>query len=452
MANPHDASRTRPTKRASSSRPLWGLLCALCVNLLTTPAGAQPATPQSDSAYFRPVLFLGRTYVNDHSLILANGTWHLFYTKGDGSIRPWMSSGNEIEIGHETSTDLINWTTVPDALRIGPAGALDASHIYAPSVIAADGRYYLYYTGNEQGFFTGEHILLASSTDLMTWTRESSEPIFRPDSNWAAYYPVGYANGRGGPISFRDPFVLRDGDGYICYYVARLRDTVGGERACVAAATSSDLRTWTDRGPVLTRPVMGNDVNPYTHPESPCVVVRDGTYYLFWKGGSGTHYAMSDDPLDFETSEDRMLSTSHASKIFEWRGDWYITSCSRDINDVMHTQSDRTRGLFLAGIVWDGMHPRVTDLPATLDAPDEHRVLAPALFPNVVRVGERVRIASNGVDARVELVDVLGRRIDGARSNRIDPLTLSIETTDLRPGYYLVRVASDIVGHLIVVP
>ena len=334
---------------------------------------AATASAQSDSAYFTDVLYLGRTYVNDHALIYRSGSWHLFFTNGDMSIRPWTSPGNEIDIDHAVSTDLRTWTLVASALQIGSPGSLDAAHIYAPSVIEAEGRYWMLYTGNARGFFSGEQIMLASSSDLMTWTRESDDAVLRPDSSWAAYYPRGYDSGYGGPVSCRDPFVIAAPDGgYICYYVARMREDSSGApaRACVAAATSNDLRHWIDRGPVLTRPVFGDDVNPYTHPESPCVVVRDGRYTLFWKGGSGTRYATSDNPLNFENAEERFLATSHASKVFEWRGNWYITSCSRNVNDVMHTHSDRTRGLFLAGLTWDGDVARLTELPTVSHVDD----------------------------------------------------------------------------------
>ncbi|HVK40451.1 MAG TPA: hypothetical protein VNA88_18115 [Candidatus Kapabacteria bacterium] len=421
---------------------------------------ASVALAQGDSASFRYVLFLGREYVNDHALIEDRGTWHLFYTRGDMSIRPWMSPGNEIDIGHAVSNDLLEWRTVAPALRIGARGSLDAEHVYAPAVIRDGDGWRMLYTGNARGFFSGEQILAASSSDLQTWTKLDEPPAPMPDTSWAAYYPPGYDSGFGGPISCRDPFVLELPDGsYVCYFVARLRDTAGlPARACVAAATSTDLRTWTPRGPVLTRAVTGDDVNPYTHPESPCVVMRNGRYYLFWKGGSGTRYVMSDDPLDFEGREERLLATSHASKVFEWRGDWFITSCSRNVNDVMHTQSDRTRGLYIAGLAWDGDRPRVTELPASVGIRDEDgqsderapngrtdnaRVVddrSLGVRPNPARAGEPVLLTASASrrDDAVVLIDVLGRTHRAASTRAGGALML--ETDGLAPGFYVVRI------------
>lgn len=420
------------------SRALHATLHSALSTLLLVLCAAT-ASAQGDSVYFRDVLYLGREYINDHAIVNVDGTWHLFYTRGDLSIRPWMSPGNEIDLGHAVSADLLTWTTRAPVLAIGAAGAPDAAHVYAPGIVRDGDRWRMLYTGNARGFFSGERILSAVSGDLSTWTKDplASGPL--PDSAWAAWYPPGYDSGGGGPISCRDPFILRDRDGgYICYYVARLRDAGDSiARACVAAATSRDLVEWADRGPVLTRPVMGDDINPFTHPESPCVVERGGKYYLFWKGGSGTRYVMSDDPLDFENREERLLATSHASKVFEWRGEWFITSCSRQVNDVMHTQSDRTRGLYLAGLAWDGDRPRVTALPEALGVVDEAARERPSIKPNPARAGDIVRLDGLGGETRVTLVDLVGRKCEldlehtgaGAR----------LDTRGLAPGVYVLR-------------
>ncbi len=320
--------------------------------------------PESDSAAFRYVYTVIGRYVNDHSLIRVDSLWHLFYTDGSMSIRPWLSPGNEINIEHAVSPDLVNWTQQETALTIGPEGSLDDEHLYAPNVIAAGGKYYMFYTGNDQGFLSGEHIFMAVSDDLNTWKRTSGLPIMLPDSNRVAYAPATDGNVR--PVSFRDPFILPHTTyGYICYYVTRLKEdkgrpSSGREFACVAAATSPDLMTWTDRGPVLTRRTEGYDyASTYAHPESPCVVKRDDLYYLFWKGGAGTRYVISDNPLDFHDRDEYFLATSHASKVVEWGDSWYITSCSRWVHDATHTLSDRTKGLFIGGLEWRGRHPAV---------------------------------------------------------------------------------------------
>jgi hypothetical protein len=92
--------------------------------------------------------------------------------------------------------------------------------------------------------------------------------------------------------------------------------------------------------------------------------LREGRYYLFWKGGDGTRYTMCNDPLNFRDREAYVLGTCHASEIFAWDGTWFATSCSRKLDDLAHATSDRSRGLFLAGIEWDGPWPRLRRIAA----------------------------------------------------------------------------------------
>ena len=319
-----------------------------------------------DTGIFRSVLEIPGGYINDHALVRAKGRWHLYYTTGR-SLRTgphWSAEGNEVEIGHATSLDLLKWEIGPPALVIGPAGSPDAGHLYAPSVIERNGLWYMFYTGTPYPTQGPEHLLMATSPDLTTWTKSSAGPVVRPDTSWASYYPARYMGGPGGPVSARDPFIVVDPRfGYIMYYVARMR--LPGEQpldeslACIAAATSTDLLSWHDRGPVLVRRIVGEERYTYAHPESPVLIRHGNLNYLFWKGGVGTRYAMSQDPLDFRGSESYLLASSHASEIVETEGRWLITSCSRTLADVGHDTTDRTRGLFIAGLEWEGKWPVV---------------------------------------------------------------------------------------------
>jgi hypothetical protein len=316
----------------------------LCLSFLILLFGALPSHAQysisSDSALFRYVFDIPGEYINDHCLIHDGKLWHLYFIEGTisrGEGTEWYRDSNEIIIGHATSPDLIHWTHLVPALRIGSPHALDGGHIIAPSVIERNGLYYMFYGGRQGdvGNAAGEHFLLATSSDLVHWKRYPTSPIMRPDTSWACYYPPGYNGGSGGPISARDPHIIADPKyGYIFYYVAKLRgDTIrhslDEEFSCVAAATSPDLLHWTDRGPLIVRRTVGVREYYWNHPESPCVFKRDSLYYLFWKAGNGTRYVIGDDPLHFFDDSETFLATSHASEIFEWNGAWYITSCSR---------------------------------------------------------------------------------------------------------------------------
>lgn len=335
-----------------------------------------PAALRNDSLLFRKVLEIPGSYINDHCLIRKDSLWHLFYTTGQISSKKWYRDGNEAEIGHAVSPDLLAWKVLPPAFRTGPAGSFNAGHVYAPYVIERNGVYVMFYTGTPGSPMAGEHLCLATSTDLTTWVQHPDNPIFRN------------ASGEVVRVSERDPHIyFEPGVGYIMYFVARLREDEAKGRAdqefsCVAAATSPDLLNWTDRGPVMVRRTNGYDAFSYMHPESPCVIKKDGLYYLFYKSGSGMRYIISETPLDFRDRAEYFLSTAHAGEIVEWEGRWYLTSCSRQVNDIAHTWSDRTQGLFLARLTGVGLHPMVARIP---DAPKEPMTFS--ILPNIATGG-----------------------------------------------------------------
>jgi len=195
-------------------------------------------------------------------------TYHLFYTY----INPGVPESTGVKLGHARSTDLNTWEDLPYVLHVLP-GTWDSTAIWAPSIVQQGNMYYMFYTGvahNDQA------IGVATSTDLYTWTRNPSGPVFSSDSaTWTA-----------GPGDFRDPFVMPDPDrqGYwLMYYATRPQNNTGVMAPGLAKTKyENDLTQWEDAGPLFSdsldfhyRPVVF---------ESPHLFEHDGTWYLVYTG------------------------------------------------------------------------------------------------------------------------------------------------------------------------
>lgn len=223
-----------------------------------------------------PSTAAGPRYLNDHSLIKAQGRWHLFGIVGDSAPRGESpDSTAEIAFGHASAPSLHGpWTTHPDALTVDPS-YFGGEHLWAPHVVEAGGTFRMFYAA---GGASGAAINLATSTDLFTWTREPSGPLFRG-------------------IVARDPMVLRVGGEWVMYYTEL---SGPGGHHIVAHRRSADLLHWSDPGVAFTDASTDTTVSVT---ESPYVVERDGWYYLFIgpRGGyEGTDVLASRDPFRFD--------------------------------------------------------------------------------------------------------------------------------------------------------
>jgi sucrose-6-phosphate hydrolase SacC (GH32 family) len=102
-----------------------------------------------------------------------NGIWHLFYERSDSGV--WLA----------TSKDMKVWTNVQDApvLSLGP-GENDSRMIALNQIIKHQGRYYAYYHGS--GSADKPRLCspaIATSTDLIRWTKYPKNPLRAPVEN-----------------------------------------------------------------------------------------------------------------------------------------------------------------------------------------------------------------------------------------------------------------------------
>ena len=239
-------------------------------------------------------------YINDHTVIRSpDGTWHLYGITGVES----QAASREDTFAHATAPSLNGpWTKQPPVLTVDP-DYFGEQHLWAPHVVAANRQYYMFYAA---GSGSSAAINLATSTDLWTWTRAPTGPLFRD----------GY--------EARDPDVVRIGDEWVMYYTAT-SGPQGGNHV-VAYRTSTDLLHWGSRQIAFTDPEVGTGGGPT---ESPFVVQRGPFWYLFLgpRGGYvGTDVYRSSDPRSFEQARKAGHLAAHAAEVIQDGNQWWVTA------------------------------------------------------------------------------------------------------------------------------
>ncbi|MFF4532247.1 family 43 glycosylhydrolase [Streptomyces sp. NPDC001407] len=244
----------------------------------------------------------GPRYLNDHTLIKAADRWHLFGITGPAA-PPGQApdSAAEISFAHASAPDPYGpWTTHADALTRDPA-YFGEEHLWAPHVVEAGGTYWMFYAA---GGRDGAAINLATSTDLFTWTRLPTGPLFR---------------GR----AARDPMVVRIDGQWVMYYT-ELSGQDG--RHVVAFRRSDDLVHWSEPGTVFTDATTTTTVSVT---ESPFVVERDGWYHLFIgprEGYDGTDVFASRNPFSFGLDGYAGHVPGHAVEVVTDGEQWHVSA------------------------------------------------------------------------------------------------------------------------------
>lgn len=116
----------------------------------------------------------------------------------EGGFRMWYAGwdGTNTRIGTATSQDGVVWTkdAANPVLDVGPAGAWDEAYVLAPTVLADDGVYRMWYEGSARGenspFPDGGSIGYAESTDGgVTWQKHNGNPVLLPgaEGSWDDY-------------------------------------------------------------------------------------------------------------------------------------------------------------------------------------------------------------------------------------------------------------------------
>jgi beta-fructofuranosidase len=188
-----------------------------------------------------------------------SGTYHMFHLEAPRSLGDPDLRHHHASVGHATSTDLVNWTRVGQAIGPGPAGSWDDVATWTGSVIRHDGRWHMFYTGASSAEDAlVQRIGLAQSDDLISWTKHPANPIFEVDATWYETLDLDAWHDQ----AWRDPWVYPVDGGFEMVLTARAAAGPADGRGVIGVGHSKNLIDWV-AAPPLTVP------GPFGHMEVP---------------------------------------------------------------------------------------------------------------------------------------------------------------------------------------
>lgn len=174
---------------------------------------------------------------------------HAFYLRASRALGNPDRRHRHPFVGHAISKDLINWEVCADALAISDSPAFDSWTTWTGSVVRNDdGKWWMFYTGTSREDSGDEQrIGAATSDDLFTWTKVSSEALVEADPS--KYEMLDYAKWH--DQAWRDPWVFK-GDDQKWHMLVTARSNHGEKfsRGVAGHAVSEDLLNWTVLDPI----------------------------------------------------------------------------------------------------------------------------------------------------------------------------------------------------------
>lgn len=191
----------------------------------------------TDQIFYKPE----NAWAADFIPYYKDGVYHLFYlldwrnptVTGEGT--PWYKI---------TTTDFVHFREHGEMIPRGTPDEHD-NYVFTGSVIEADGKYHIFYTGHNSRFYAetnperpGQVIMHAVSDDLEHWTKIPEDTFKALTEEYEVH-------------DWRDPFVFyneEDGE-YQMILAARRKGPEKLRRGCTALCASKDLKKWEMREP-----------------------------------------------------------------------------------------------------------------------------------------------------------------------------------------------------------
>ena len=129
----------------------------------------------------------GVTRRDPSPVIEVEGTYYVWYSRTQES-----PDGYSASVWYATSSDGKTWQEAGEAVPKGPKGAFDEHAVFTPTIVVADGKYYLFYTAvpkpftNDNGGPNGTRTAIgvtSSDSPHGPWTRFEGNPVLCPSNN-----------------------------------------------------------------------------------------------------------------------------------------------------------------------------------------------------------------------------------------------------------------------------
>lgn len=350
----------------------------------------------------------------DFAFIHAGGYFHLFYIRHD---QTKLADDTEKDFGHAISTDLQTWTQLDSVLPVRP-GKWDDLHVWAPSIVQSGGTYYMFYTGvTDIGYPYNwfQRIGVATSTDLMNWTRYD-EPVYFGDIAPWSFADSSQQDG----CQFRDSFVMTDPSDpskWLMYHVAVPASARGQQIVGAAGVAQESVGRWGDLGPL-----WNTDAAHYLgYIESPMVFSHDALWYLMFSTNSSIN-------IRFQTAASPTADSSGwvgTYRLYDEAGAgdpsnaWFapeeLSVPRHDYLAVVRDAGDAEDGILVQELTWGTPPHFALGVPSVvgIGEPELDGQVALWCEGGVLRSGRGTftAIVPARVRGRLEIYDVAGRRV-----------------------------------------
>jgi predicted GH43/DUF377 family glycosyl hydrolase len=217
--------------------------------------------------YYTDSSRMGQHFAKDPHVVFFRDHYLMYY-----SVKPYIdadSISHGLGIGIAESTDLRTWKRLAD-VNTDPTATYESKGMGAPCALVIGDQVHLFY----QTYGNGEKdaICHAWSDDGITFTRNTTNPVFHPDGQWNCGRAI-------------DAEVIRYKDNYLMYFATR--DTAFQIQmlgvAVAPANTNFNREDW--KHVSVNKPILKPEL-PWEKNciEAPSVIEKNGKLYMFYAG------------------------------------------------------------------------------------------------------------------------------------------------------------------------